>query len=267
MTAVVIEKLRPSRTAAAVAPVPLNRLIHVELRKMFDTRSGFWLIASVAMTALVATASVILFGRDGDLTYANFGKAVGFPMAVILPMIAILSVTSEWSQRSGLTTFALVPNRKRVILAKAYAAVAVGAASMLVALGIGAVGTVVCTAVNGTSPVWDVSVVDGVYIVLGNVLGMLTGFMLGVLIRSSAGAIVAYFVYSFVLGSAFALLAQNQQWFHDARPWIDVNYAQSVLFEGAPSAQEWAHIGFTALIWLVVPLTIGLRRLMRSEIK
>jgi ABC-type transport system involved in multi-copper enzyme maturation permease subunit len=267
MTAVVVEKLHPSRTIAPAAPVPLTRLLKVEIRKMFDTRSGLWLMASVAITALIATASVILFGRHGDLTYATFGKAVGFPMAVVLPMIAILSVTSEWSQRSGLTTFALVPNRKRVILAKACAAVMVGAASMVVALAIGAVGALIGSAVNGTSPVWNVSVLDAVYIVLGNVLGLLTGFMLGAVLRSSTAAIVAYFVYSFVLGSAFALLAENQKWFHDARPWIDVNYAQSVLFQGPPSAQEWAHIGVTGLIWLVVPLTIGLRRLMRSEIK
>ena len=38
-------------------------------------------------------------------------------------------------------------------------------------------------------------------------LGLLVGFMLGVLIRSSAGAIVAYFVYSFVLPTLSALLA------------------------------------------------------------
>lgn len=267
MTAVVMNRSQQSRAVAASAPVPLSRLVQVELRKMFDTRSGFWLMASVAITALIATASVVLFGRDSDLTYATFGKAVGFPMAVTLPIIAILSVTSEWSQRSGLTTFALVPQRKRIILAKACAAVTVGVVSMLVALAIGAVGAVLGAAVNGTSPVWDISVLDGVYIVLGNVLGLLTGFMLGVVIRSSAGAIVAYFVYSFVLGSAFALLAENQQWFHTARPWVDVNYAQSVLFDGAPSAQEWAHIGVTGFIWLVVPLSVGLRRLMRSEIK
>ena len=33
------------------------------------------------------------------------------------------------------------------------------------------------------------------YITFANVLGLLMGFMLGVLIRNSAGAIVAYFVY------------------------------------------------------------------------
>ena len=45
------------------------------------------------------------------------------PMSVILPIIAALSVTAEWSQRSGLTTFTLAPHRGRVLLAKAAAAV------------------------------------------------------------------------------------------------------------------------------------------------
>ena len=107
------------------ARIPLLRLVRVELRKMFDTRSGFWLMASIGISALLATAAVIVFAPDADQTYASFGSAVGMPMAVILPIVAILSVTSEWSQRSGLTTFTLVPSRGRVMAAKGAAAVLV----------------------------------------------------------------------------------------------------------------------------------------------
>ena len=57
---------------------------------MFDTRSGFWLMASIAITALLATGAVILLAPDSELTYDTFAAAIGFPMAVILPMIAIL---------------------------------------------------------------------------------------------------------------------------------------------------------------------------------
>ncbi len=81
---------------------------------MFDTRSGFWLIASIGITGLIATIATIAFAPDEDLTYYNFAKAVGFPITVILPMVALLSITSEWSQRSGLTTFTYVPSRRRV---------------------------------------------------------------------------------------------------------------------------------------------------------
>ena len=68
-------------------------------------------------------AAVILWAPDSELTYDTFAAAIGFPMSVILPMVAILSVTSEWTQRSGLTTFTLVPHRGRVIAAKAVATV------------------------------------------------------------------------------------------------------------------------------------------------
>ena len=102
-------------------------------------------------------AAVILFAPDDELTYYTFAAAIGFPMTVILPMIAILAVTGEWSQRTGLTTFTLVPHRGRVIRAKAIAAVAVGVAAILLAFAIGALGNVLGTAITGTDLVWDVS--------------------------------------------------------------------------------------------------------------
>jgi hypothetical protein len=58
MTALTTDIVR-SRTAAAPR-VGLLRVTQVELRKMFDTRSGFWLIASIAITSLLAAGGVIL---------------------------------------------------------------------------------------------------------------------------------------------------------------------------------------------------------------
>jgi ABC-type transport system involved in multi-copper enzyme maturation permease subunit len=265
-------------TAVAVAPttervapgrIPLARITRVELRKMFDTRSGFWLMASIVVMSVLATGAVILWAPDKALTYSTFATAIGFPMGVILPMIAILSVSSEWSQRSGLTTFTLVPHRGRVILAKAIAAVLVGVVSVLIAFAIGALGNVIGTAITGTGQVWDVTWTDAAQVVLGNVLGLMTGFMLGVLIRASAGAIVAYFVYSFVLPTISGVLAANQSWYQAKQPWVDPNFAQSALFSfhGPLTGSEWAHIAVTATIWLVVPLLVGLRLVLRSEVK
>jgi hypothetical protein len=265
MTAIAIETVPLARTAPA--GIPQSRLIAVELRKMFDTRSGFWLMASVVITSFLATGAVILFAPDSELTFATFGAAIGFPMAVILPMVAILSVTSEWSQRSGLTTFTLVPHRSRVIGAKATASVAIGVVSMLVAFAVGAVGNVVGTFITGTDLIWNMSLADLGYIVLGNVLGMLIGFMLGVLIRNSPGAIVAYFVYSLVVPGLLGLLAMSQDWFRDLQPWVDFNFAQAPLFDGGLSGEQWANLGVSGLVWLVIPLAIGVKLVMRSEVK
>jgi ABC-2 type transport system permease protein len=247
--------------------IPLHRITTTELRKMFDTRSGFWLMASIAITALLATGAVVLFAPDGELTYNSFAAAIGFPMTVILPIIAILSVTGEWSQRSGLTTFTLVPHRNRVILAKAIVSVGVAVVSIPVAFAVGALGNVVGTAIAGVDPVWDLTVTDFANIVLANVLGLMVGFMLGVLIRSSAGAIVAYFVYSFLLPTLSMLLASSQSWFKDLQPWVDFNYTQSALFNGSLSSEQWAQLGVTSVIWLVVPTIVGVAMVLRSEVK
>ena len=96
-----------------------------------------------------------------------------------------------------------------MIAAKAVATVVVGVASMVVAFAIGALGNLVGTAITGTPRSGTSRVADLLDIVLANVLGMLIGFMLGVLIRNSAGAIVGYFVYTFVLPTLSALLAAN----------------------------------------------------------
>jgi len=246
--------------------IPLSRMISVELRKSFDTRSGFWLLASIGLAALVATVVVVL-AAPVELAYSTFSLAVGFPMAVILPMVAILSVTSEWSQRSGLSTFTLVPHRGRVVLAKGIVALTVAVGSMVLAFVVGMAGNLAGSAIAGSSAVWDQNPLELLQVVLANVLVLAVGFTLGVLIRSSAGAIVAYFVYAFVLPPLVDLLAASQAWFADLRAWVDPSVTQHQLFHGLRTGEEWAQLGVTSLAWLVLPLTIGLWTLLRSEIK
>ena len=247
--------------------VPLSRIVKVELRKMFDTRSGFWLMASIGILAAIATIAVILFLPDENLNYGAFGAAVGVPVTILLPIMAILAVTGEWSQRTGLITFTLVPHRSQVIVGKAIAAVIVGVVSMLIAFAIGAVGNIIGSTLNGVDVRWDTTMGDFLRIILANIFGLLVGFMLGVLIRSTPGAIVAYFVYSFVLPGIFGALAAFQEWFRDIQLWIDFGAAQAPLFEGAPTGEQWAQIGVSGTIWLVIPLVIGVWAVLRSEVK
>ena len=249
------------------AQIPLSRVVRVELRKMFDTRSGFWLIASIGITGLIATIATIAFAPDADLTYYNFAKAVGFPITVILPMVALLSITSEWSQRSGLTTFTYVPSRGRVVGAKTLSAVIVAVVSMLFAFVIGAVGNVAGSAIAGTPTVWDLSVGHAATIVLGNLISLSIGTMLGMLLLSSAGGLVMYFVLVLLVPNLTSLLAASQDWFRHLQPWVDLPFAQTSLFEGMHTGAEWAHVATAFTLWIVVPGFFGLRRVMRSEVK
>ena len=255
------------RTRPAPPPIPFSRLLGVELRKMFDTRAGAWLMASIAITALVASVSVVAWAPDSALTYDSFAAAIGLPMAVILPIVSILSVTAEWTQRTGLTTFTLVPHRGRSIAAKALASLLIAVVSVAVAGVVGALGNVAGAALNGIDPVWDLPASALASILLANVLGVGIGFMLGVLLRSSPVAMVAYLVSVYVLTGVTFALAAAQSWFADLQPWVDFNFTQGNLFAGPPVGGEgWAQLGVTTLIWLVLPLGLGLWRLMRSEV-
>jgi hypothetical protein len=264
MSATTIERVQVRSTDTP--EVPLSRLVSVELRKMFNTRSGFWLMASIAIAGLAATVAVIALAPAKDLTYYTFTKAVGFPITVILPMIALLSITSEWSQRSGLTTFTYVPNRGRVLRAKTLSSITVAVASMLFAFAAGAVGNVVGSTIAGTSTVWDLSIGHALTIVLGNLTCLLTGTMLGMLLRSSAAGLVTYFVITLLVPTLSSLLATNQGWYEKVQPWVDLSFAQSFLFEGMHSGTQWAQIATTVAIWIVLPGILGLRLVMRSEV-
>ena len=51
-TTVTLERAATAaRTRPTHAPIPMSRIVGVELRKMFDTRSGFWLMMSVGIIA------------------------------------------------------------------------------------------------------------------------------------------------------------------------------------------------------------------------
>ena len=268
-TATTDGRITPGRRARGATPrrIPMTRIVAIELRKSFDTRSGFWLLAGLGIAAVLTTGAVVAWAPQSEFTYSQFTLAIGVPMTIILPIIAVLSVTAEWSQRTGLTTFTLVPHRGRVLFAKAVAASLVALAATAVAFAVGAVGNLTGAAMAGIAPVWNQNLADVGYFALGNTLLLLVGFTLGALIRNSPGAIVGYMVYAFVAPSLLAFLAFNQAWFDDARPWLDPKFNQDALLQGSLTGQGWAHLAVTTVVWLVLPLIAAVVNLLRSEVK
>ncbi len=62
---------------------------------------------------------------------------------MILPIIGILLVSSEWSQRTAVITFTLVPQRTRVLAAKVLAGVVVAIAALVVCIAAAAITTAI----------------------------------------------------------------------------------------------------------------------------
>ncbi|RZI90313.1 MAG: ABC transporter permease, partial [Microbacterium sp.] len=84
--------------------VPLSRLVRVELRKMYDTKAGAWLLGVIG---IVTTLAIVLFGllaKDGDKTFSNFAGFAATPQGFLLPVMAILLITQEWGQRTAMVT-------------------------------------------------------------------------------------------------------------------------------------------------------------------
>lgn len=50
---------------------------------------------------------------------------------------------------------------------------------------------------------------------------------------------------------------------------MNVSYAQGFLFtfDGALNVEQWADIAVTGVIWLVLPLTVGLGFVAKAEVK
>jgi len=261
------ETRHTSRTVARTNTVPLRRIVAVELRKSFDTRAGLWLLASVGLASLLTTGAVIAWGPEEDFTYSTFTTTIAFPMSVILPIIAVLAVTAEWTQRSGLTTFTIVPHRGRIMLGKAIGLALVAVPATALAFAVGAGGNVVASWISGNNTVWDQDLVAVPYMLLSLILTLAMGLVCGTVIRNSAGAIVAYFVFSFVIPPLLGLLAMTQDWFHDVQPWVDLDYQLTALLRGSFDSQQWSQLAATTSIWLILPAVAGLWTLVRSEVK
>ncbi len=138
---------------------------------------------------------------------------------------------------------------------------------MLVAAGIGAIGNLVGAALAGVDPVWNLGALQLVMIILATVLNMFIGFMLGLLHAQLGGRTRGLLRLPVRALRLTMLLAGTQQWFADLQPWVDFNFSQGQLFDVVPSAEQWAQLGVSGFFWLALPLAIGLRLVLRSEVK
>jgi len=235
------------------------RLTGVELRKMIDTRAGVWLLLGiVALTVVVIVARV--FGKNADHTLRGlFVDPLQVP-STFLPVIGILLVTSEWTQRTSLITFTLVPRRMRVLGAKVVAGVGLALVGFWLTLGVAAVATPFATQVSG-SAVWSLPgwLLGQMMVLL--VAQMVMGLGFGAAMLSSAPAIVLYFV----LPLGFVAVGHVKALEFLAR-WLDGAHTLAPMGEHALSATEWAHAGVTLAMWAVLPLAVGAWRIARGEV-
>jgi ABC-type transport system involved in multi-copper enzyme maturation permease subunit len=237
----------------------LARLTKVELRKAVDTRSGFWLqLAVLGLTVLVVVITV-LAGHGEDHTFRHLLANALAPAGTLLPVVGILLVSSEWSQRTGLVSFALIPERPRLIAAKLLAGIVLALIAAVVAIVLAALGTAL--AGSDAPHVWTLPAgllgQDLVYVVSAMVIGI----AFGAAFRASAPAIVLYFglpAAIAALGSIHAIRGSIE--------WVNTSVSLEPLTQNVMDGHEWAQALVTLVIWMLLPLAVGLWRITRADV-
>jgi ABC-2 type transport system permease protein len=208
------------------------------------------------MAAAIVTITLIA-GKSADKDFASLFQGTLWVVSILLPVLGILLVTSEWSQRTGLTTFALVPERGRVVTAKVLAAIGLALGATVACLITAAAGNLV---VGGD---WSLGLGAIGRGVLFEALGLLGGVAFGLVLLNSALAITLYYI----LPTVWSILAQSIHAIEKPARWLDTGQTVQPLVDGGVSGTEWAQLGTSMALWVGVVMLVGLWRLRRIELK
>lgn len=233
-------------------------LVSVEIRKMTDTRSGratLGLIVGLTAFALLwkVTHPAI------EVAFDNYGWSVTTIVAFGAPIVGLLAMTSEWTQRTALSTFTLVPRRGRVISAKFLAATVISLALLAIELALAAGVTAIGGAVHGHA-----SYADALVTIRGSIIFV----MLQVIMASAFGALIAHTGVALVLYlTAPAIWADvSGELFKGLAPWLDVFDAYARLSSNEPF-ERFDQTLTSITVWVLIPAAIGVARSLRREVK
>jgi hypothetical protein len=257
MTRPTIQKTRDGSPAVGFPAISFVRLVRVEWDKATGTRAARWLLAAVAASTAALMLAPVLAPSNIDQTYTSYLGYAAMGLSILLPVVAILTLTSEWSQRTVLTTFTQEPRRTRVVNAKIVVSLLLGFAGAVFGALLTAAG-LVAAAASGRD--LDANLTAGTVVgyLLFVIVNMLFGVALGALLHNSAVAIVL----SFALPSAVALLGFVQE---SVAEWIDMSSTFNWLLLGEWSGHT-AQILVSVVLWVAMPLAAGLVRTVRREV-
>ncbi|MGB7449233.1 MAG: ABC transporter permease [Ornithinimicrobium sp.] len=250
-------------TLGPIQDVAFGRLFRVELRKQYDTVASRWLLGGIAAVTVVVFV-IMLFTNGGDFSWMNYLTASITPLSILLPIVGIMAATSEWSQHTAMTTFALEPRRGRIIWAKVLSSLLLGAVLFVVAVVVSAVVHQVAISARGIDGDWSVAwwtIAGGAGLLA---LNMLMGTAFGFALLNTPGSIVAFFAVPLGVSGASALIPSWSTFF----AWVDVNQTSAPLLTGQSlTGEQWAQLAVTVAIWVALPMLVGVCRVLRREVK
>lgn len=260
----------PTLDISGTKPIPFWRLVLVELRKSYDTRAGLWLLATIGILVAIVEGvfMIAVLVNDELVLYEDLAATAGGIASLLLPVLGIILVTSEWGQRTAMVTFAIEPRRIRVVLAKLVVGVVAAIATVAVMLLIGFVCTLICEIAQPDLTVWTMEWWLPLAFIVTMSLTMTVGFSLAALLLNTPAAIVVFFLYWYGLAIVLFVIADLISGFSDVAPWINFQAALDPVFSWSlDTTEEWGQLLVSGLLWIVAPLGVGLWRILNAEVK
>jgi ABC-2 type transport system permease protein len=239
------------------------RLVLVELRKMVDTRAGYWLLGAIGLSTAAIVTIMVIFAEPAEQNLATFFVMALLPVAFLLPVLGVLLVTTEWSQRTALTTFALVPVRHRVLATKLVAALVASVVSVATSLAVAAGGTAIAVAAADVdSGTWRIEAAMIGYAVLFQVINVVMGVAFGMLLLNTPVAIVLLLL----LPTAWTVLGGIIERLRGVAQWLDLTLTTGPLLTPDVTAGQWARLATSVAVWVLVPLVAGMLRIQHRDV-
>lgn len=245
----------PEAERPPVTPIPFFRLVAVELRKTYDTRAARGVMGTfVAIGALLF--GVIVRG-DATVNLASAG-IMGVFAGIAVPLVTAQVMTSEWGQRTAMTTFWLETRRLRVLLAKVVAAASFAIMLVTALMVVSLAFLAIVVSARGQS-----LEIHGLGEMLRTVYGYtISGALLGVawgaLFMSTPITLVFLLVISLLVDVAVAVVLG------DLSPWLSSS-TLAYWIAGEPVLP--AQVLTSAVLWQVAPLSVGLWLQTRREVR
>ncbi len=229
----------------------LANTIAAERIKLVTTRSPYWCVAIVVALGI---GLAILLGwatstdsSSSDVNVSDFVVGTtGFGI-VVLMIMAVLAVTSEFRFGTIRTTFQAVPARYNVLLAKA---VVYGGLSATITFVLTLISLPIGKAMSGSDV--DLLGSHAVRLYWGvpvyTFLAVLIGLGVGALIRQTAGAIVILLVWSLVLENVLSAIPKVSDVAGPLMPFLNANH----FIDGRDVGFDWYWNEYGSLLYFIV---------------
>lgn len=239
----------------------------IDLRAYLDTR-GAAILLTLSLLAITGFAVLggliqpaVMPGGTSDLAFTF--TVIALPLSLIIPVLAVMMVAGEWSDRSIQNTFLQRPGRLGVLASKVLATLVVILALVVLSIGLAAATTWIGGELMGEGAVFSSS--EGLLTTQLALLaaGLLFGLAMGIALQSTVIGLVAAIGVPIVVTTAGALaMVFGSEVISDIVRAVDLTSAASALTAGDATAFELLPL----LLMVIVPTVLGVRRWNAREV-